>query len=197
MFRKDRPNWGKVGQLFHIMALSYPTLDGLLEEDCNQVMRKCEIEGVSFTHIPLTGRISFEWKHGTLNFLCFVKYFFNQLRLGSEQVEIFSKPLYYAPSKIWGDRRASLDIVQTLFVYSDVIDDQIVGNSKAMLMGVLPVTDTHGEQQCWQVNPFQYIDIPSSSMPSITMRICTPTWEDVPFMSGDPLCRLHFRGKML
>ena len=90
-----------------------------------------------------------------------------------------------------------MDIVQTLFVYSDVIDYQIVGNSKAMLMRVFPVKGIHVEQQSWQFNPFQYIDIPSSSIPSITMRICTPTGEDVPFMSGDTLCRLHFRWKML
>ena len=112
-------------------------------------------------------------------------------------MEIFSKPLYYAPSKIGGDRPASLDTVQTLFVYSDIIDYQIVGNSKAMLMSVFPVKGTHGEQQSWQINPFQYFDIPSSSIPSITMRLWTPTGDDVPFMSGDTLCRLHFPRKML
>ena len=194
---KVRTNVAKFGQVIQIKSHYYPTLDDLLEEVCKQVILKCSIEGVSYTHNPLTGRISFEWKHGTLNFLSFDKYFFDQLGLGTEQEEIFSKPLYYAPSKIWGDRRASLDIVQTLFVYSDVIDYQIVGNSKAMLMGVFPVKGIHGEQQSWQFNPFQYIDIPSSSIPSITMRICTPTGVDVPFMSGDTLCRLHFRRKML
>ena len=105
---------------------------------------------------------------------------------------IFSKPLYYEPSKIFGDRPASLDIVQTLFVYLDVIDYQIVGKSKSMLMGVVPVKGTPGELQSWQFNPFQYIDIPISSIPNRKMRICTPTAEHVPFMSGDTFCRLHF-----
>ena len=108
---KDRPKLGKIGQVIHIKALYYPSLDDLLEEVSKQDILKCSIVGVSFTHNSLTGRISFEWKHGTLNFLSFDKYFFDQLGLGTEQEEIFSKPLYYAPSKIWGDRRASLDIV--------------------------------------------------------------------------------------
>ena len=90
-----------------------------------------------------------------------------------------------------------MDKVQPLFVYSDVIDYQILGNSKPMLMGLFPVKGTHGDQQSWQFNPFQYIDIPTSSIPRITMRICTPTGEADPFMSGDTRCRLHFRGRML
>ena len=145
--------------MIHIKPLYYPTLDDLLVEVCNQVMLKCAMEGVSFNDNSLTGRISFEWKHGTLKFLSFDKYFVNQLGLGTQQEEIFSKPLYYAPSKIWGDRHASLNIVQPLFVYSDVIDYQILGNSKAMLIGVFSVKGTHGEQQAWQFNPFPYIDI--------------------------------------
>ena len=87
--------------------------------------------------------------------------------------------------------------MQTLYIYSDVIDYQIVGNSKAILMGVVPLKGKHGEQQSWQFNPFQYIDIRTSTIPSISMRICTPTGEEVPFMSGDILCRLHFRRTML
>ena len=66
-----------------------------------------------------------------------------------------------------------------------------------MLMRVFPVKRRIGEQQSWQFNTFQYIDIPTSTIPSIRMRICTLTGEEVPFMSGDTLCRLHFRSKML
>ena len=92
-FMKDRPNLGKVGQVIHIKPLYSPTLDDLLENVCNQLRSKCEIESVSITHNPMTGRISFEWKHGTLNLLSFDKYIFDQLGMGTYQVEIFRKPL--------------------------------------------------------------------------------------------------------
>ena len=94
----------------------------------------------------------------TLNFLSLDKSFFNQLGIITQQVEMTSKPLYFSHSGVTGNRRAWLEDVQTIYIYSDVIDYQIVGNSKAMLMGVFPVKGKHGEQQSWQFNPFQYID---------------------------------------
>ena len=93
--------------------------------------------------------------------------------------------------------RATLDDVQTFFAYSDAIDYQIVGNSKAMLMGVFPIKGVRGEQQSWQFNPLQYIDASKSNIPSITMQLCTPTGDPVPFLGGGSLCRLHFRRKLL
>ena len=89
-----------------------------------------------------------------------------------------------------------LEDVQPLYFYSDVINYQIIGNSKAMLIGVFPVKIRDGEKQSWQANPFQYIDIPTSTIPRNTMSICTPTGE-VQFMIGDTLYRLHFRHKVL
>ena len=136
-------------------------------------------------------------KKGTLRFLSFDKYFFDQLGMITQQVEMSSKPLYISHSGVTGNRRAWLDDLQTVYIFSDVIDYQIVGNSKAMLMGVFQNKGKHGAQQSWQFNPFQDIDMPSSTSPSITMRICTPTGEDVNLMSGDTLCRIHFRRKML
>ena len=85
----------------------------------------------------------------------------------TQQVEMSRKPLYVSHSGVTRDRRSWLEDEQTLYIYSDVIDYQMVGKSKAMLMGVFPVNGKHGEQQSWQVNPFQYIDIPSSTIPSI------------------------------
>ena len=77
-----------------------------------------------------------------------------------------------------------MEDVQTLYLYSDVIDYQIIGNYKAMLIGVFPVKGKHREQQSWQLNPFQDIDIPISTIASIKMSICTPSGEEVPFKSG-------------
>ena len=59
---KVRTNVAKFGQVIQIKSHYYPTLDDLLEEVCNQVISKCQIDGVSLTQNPLTGRISFEWK---------------------------------------------------------------------------------------------------------------------------------------
>ena len=194
---KDNPDLGKNGKVIYIPGLYYESVEVLLNEVCRIVMAQCVIENVTARHNAVTGQVKFEWNKGTLKFISFDKYFFNQMGMITQHVEMSSKPLFMSHSGVTGNRRAWLEDVQTLYIYSDVIDYQIVGNSKAMLMGVFPVKGKHGEQQSWQFNPFQYIDIPSSNISSITMRICTPTGEDVPFMSGDTLCRLHFRRKML
>ena len=65
-----------------------------------------------------------------------------------------------------------------------------------MLIGVFPVKGPHGEQVSWQFNPLQYIDVPKSNIPSITMKLSNPTGYAA-FLNGDTLCRLHFRRKML
>ena len=87
--------------------------------------------------------------------------------------------------------------VQTLYISSDVIEVQIMGNSKAMLMDVFPVKGTHSEQESRQFNHRQYIGKRTSTIPRITIRIWTQTVEEVPVMIGDTHYRLHFRRKML
>ena len=79
-----------------------------------------------------------------------------------------------------------------LSIDSDVIDNQITGNSKSMLMGVFPAKGRHEEKQSWQLNLFQYIDNLTSTIRSTMMRICTPTREEVPFLIRDTLSPLHF-----
>ena len=87
--------------------------------------------------------------------------------------------------------------IQSIFVYSDIVDYQIVGNTMATLMGVLPTKGAIKEPQSWQFNPLQYLPIQSNNISTITMKLCTPQGDPVQFLSGDSLCRLHFRRKLL
>ena len=116
-----------------------------------------------------------------------------------------SSPMLLFGSDTWhsmktsgvGARRALLNDIHSIYVYSDVIDYQIVGNTRATLMGVIPVTGKHRQQQAWQFNPLQYISVSKKSVSSIQLQLCTPQGDPIPFMSGDTLCRLHFRRKIL
>ena len=96
-----------------------------------------------------------------------------------------------------GEIRATLPELHTIFVSSDTIEEQNVGNSKAMLMVVFSVKSIHGEQVSWQVNPLQYIDVLKSIIPSITMKLCHPTCEAATCLIGDTLGLLQFSHKML
>ena len=114
-----------------------------------------------------------------------------------------------------GDNKATLDEVteepvtetlkdddksnelQSIFVYSYIVDYQIVGNTMATLMGVLPTKGAFKEPQSCQINPVQYVPLQSNEISSISMKLCTPQGDPVQFLSGDSLCRLHFRRKLL
>ena len=130
-------------------------------------------------------------------FFAFDDYYFKRLGFKPYVLDLMDKKVYMITSEMESTSRATLDDVQTIFVYSDAIDYQIVGNSKAMLMGVFPIKGVHGDQQSWQFNPLQYIDVSKSNIPSITMQLCTPMGDPAPFLGGDSLCRLHFRRKLL
>ena len=87
--------------------------------------------------------------------------------------------------------------LQSIFVYSDIVDYQIVGNTMATLMGVLPTKGAFKEPQSWQFNPLQYVPLQSNEITNITMKLCTPQGDPVQFLSWDSLWRLHFRRKLL
>ena len=79
---------------------------------------------------------------------------------------------YLITSEMVSTYRATLDHVQTIIGDSDAIDYQIIGKSKAMLMCV------------YSVNGVQNIDVSKFNIPRISMQICTPTGDSVPFLTG-------------
>ena len=60
----------------------------LLSEVCRIVKAQCGIEEVTYANNVVTGKVSFEWKKGTLWFLSFDKYFFDQLGMITQHVEM-------------------------------------------------------------------------------------------------------------
>ena len=118
----DNPDLGKNGKVIYIPGLYYESIEVLLDEFCRIVMTQCGIENVTYTNNILTGKESFQWKNGTLKFRSFDNYFCTQLGMITQQVEMSSKPLNYSHSEVTGNRRAWLEDVQPLYIYSDVID---------------------------------------------------------------------------
>ena len=145
----------------------------------------------------ITGKFEFSNKTYELIFAAAEPYLFERLGYIATPKMIGDTTFYIAKVNREGDRRATLIDINTIFVYSDIVDYQIVGNTKATLMGVFPTTGKHYEQQSWQFNPFQYMSVQNEEIRSITMALRTPMGDPVPFLSGDSLCRLHFRRKLL
>ena len=90
---KDNPDLVTNGKVIYIPGLYYETMEVLLSEVCRIVMAQCGIENVTARHNSVTWQVKFEWNKGTLRFISFDKYFFNQLGMITQHVEMSSKPL--------------------------------------------------------------------------------------------------------
>ena len=111
----------------------------------------------------------------------------------------FGKPTKLDSLYIWDPlaeptSKPLLDDFSTIYLYTDVIKYQIVGDTQAPLMGTLPVEGKYGEQDYWSFNTTYYMPVNKTSISSIEVRLCTETGELVAFEPGSTtVCKLHFR----
>ena len=152
---------------------------------------------ITSTYSQSTGKFTFKCAENRLFFAVRDPYLLNILGYNATKKGWGDNIFYIARMDREGDRKASFDDLQTIYVYSDIVDYQIVGNTMATLMGVFPTKGSFQEPQSWHFNPLQYLPIQSNNIRTITIKLCTPQGELVPFLSGDSLCRLHFRRKLL
>ena len=82
----------------------------------------------------------------------------------------------------------------SIYVYTDIIKYQYVGDAKVPLLGVLPVQGSDGEQCYWSFQPPYYIPLSMTTLAAINMQLSDDTGEEIPFAKdGKVVARLHFR----
>ena len=117
--------------------------------------------------------------------------------LGIPSTKIEGPPLlYYYQPNVMRPKTGTIEQISSMYIYCDLIKYQMVGDTQAPLLGVLPVQGSYGEQIFWGFNPPYYIPLNKQHIDSITIRICTDTGDEIPFNpKGKSVCRLHFRRK--
>ena len=92
-------------------------------------------------------------------------------------------------------RAPILGSVQALYVYTDLIEYQHVGDKRAPLLAYVDVQKLPGERVTTLCNPPVYLPVCKSVINSITIQLCDERGEDVKFPAdGDNvLVVLHFR----
>jgi len=83
--------------------------------------------------------------------------------------------------------------IKSIFLYSNITNYVLVGNTQTPLLGYFPVQTSWGEQGYWNFNPPYYVPVKETSIHTIQIRLCTDTGEDIQFESGNVICRLNFR----
>ena len=108
--------------------------------------------------------------------------------------ECFHEKLYISEPSSHTAKKAHIKNYSSMYIYSDVIKYQIVGDSQAPLLATMPLHGSRNQQYFWEFNPPYYLPVNKKSIPSIEMRICTETAEPFPFdQHGWVVVRLHFR----
>ena len=83
--------------------------------------------------------------------------------------------------------------INEIFVYTDIIDTVVVGNSQVPMLRYFPVQSKWGDQAYWNFNLPYYVRVKDKNIKTISIRRCDKTGETINFESGDVICRLNFR----
>lgn len=86
---------------------------------------------------------------------------------------------------------------QTILIYSDIVEPQIVGNVYAPLLKMIKVTGTHGETVINQFDRSHYLPVSRKHIDTIEIDLRLHNGHFVPFERGRSCVKLHFRQKYL
>ena len=84
-----------------------------------------------------------------------------------------------------------------LYVYTDIIQNQLVGDVRASLLRVVPVKLKYGDTTCVTYEQLQFLPLSRSNIQTIEINIRSDTGELVSFESGKSIVTLVFRRKTL
>lgn len=85
--------------------------------------------------------------------------------------------------------------IETIFVYSDVCEEQLVGTQRAQILKLVPVTVSKGERQCNEYPRPAYVPVVPTKLRNIEMLICDSTGNEIKIWDPNSLVTvvLHFR----
>lgn len=88
--------------------------------------------------------------------------------------------------------------LRTIFVYTDIIKSQLVGNDQLPLIRIItPKSAAHGDTIQESFNPIYYFGIARRSIQSINIRLADEHGDNIPFEFGNVIVKLHLRKRRL
>ena len=80
-----------------------------------------------------------------------------------------------------------------MYVYSDIVELSLVGNSQVTIMGFLSIKSNFQENGDWVFNFPLYVRVREKNIRTITKKISTEIGEEFPIHDNVVTCRLNFR----
>jgi hypothetical protein len=103
---------------------------------------------------------------------------------------------YKVSQSLQGTKKPHLDVMHSIYVYSDLIEAQPVGDVEAPLLGIVPVGPAQpGERVHYPFNPLSYLPLSASYMRTIRIELRTDAGDPVPFAaaSDNVVCCIRLR----
>ena len=83
-----------------------------------------------------------------------------------------------------------------MYVYSDIVELSLVGNSQVPIISFFPIKSNFQENGHWVFNLPLYVRIREKIIRTINMKISTKTGEEFPIHDDVVTCRLNFRRRL-
>ena len=88
---------------------------------------------------------------------------------------------------------AELHGITSIYVYCNIVQLQVVGNSMVPLLRTIPVTGNPGDVITKTFTNIQYVPVQTKSFEDIEILLRTDTGDPVPFERGKVIATLYFR----
>ena len=88
---------------------------------------------------------------------------------------------------------ADLTTVSTIYVYCDIVEPQIVGDTSAQLLKSIPAEGKFGDIIAKTFTNLQYVPIRTKFFEAVEVLLRNDTGDPVPFERGKVVITLHFR----
>lgn len=85
--------------------------------------------------------------------------------------------------------------LSAIYVYSDIVENQLVGNDVAPLLGIVPLQRTQDVRQAYKFVSPAYLPVSSRNFSSIRIILRAANGDPIPFPNNSPnvVCTLHFK----
>ena len=87
------------------------------------------------------------------------------------------------------------NIYKSVYVYTDIIENQFVGNVRVPLLRVVPVTSQYGDVCCIKYDKPYFIPLNRSTVQTIEVNLKDDTGNLISFEAGKSIITLQFRRK--
>lgn len=175
-----QPDGKAQGAAFVIPDINYSSIITLLNE-ISKGLEDLQNETITVTLLKETNRVEVDIKSGSLLISSAV----SQALGFRGNRSIDSSTLAMEPPKAWNG-------MSHIFIYSDIIEPQVVGNSLVPLLRMVNIVGEEGQIITQTFRPF-YFPVQRTDFDTVSILLCNEYGEEIQFQGGIAAVIVHFR----